>query len=213
MALLSFRPNLKGVFRDMKNRRFIVVALSLLLVASSITLASADPGGIGIGQPVADFKLPDADGKERSLASLKGEKGTVLIFVSTQCPMVKAYAERIEKLAQDYRAQGVNVVGINSNVAETSDAIKGQIKSESFSFVILKDKGSKIADMLGAERTPEVFFLDAANKLVYHGRIDNHRDISLVQSSDLRNAIDETLAGKPVMKSEAAAFGCTIKRG
>jgi len=197
----------------MKNRSFVTVALSLLLVASSITPSYANPGGIGIGQPVADFKLPDADGKERSLASLKGENGTVLIFVSTQCPMVKAYAERIEKLAQDYRAKGVNVVGINSNVAETSDGIKAQIKNESFSFVILKDKGSKIADMLGAERTPEVYFLDASNKLVYHGRIDNHRDLAQVQTSDLRNAIDETLAGKPVTKAEAAAFGCTIKRG
>ncbi len=197
----------------MKNRSFVTVVLSLLLVASSITPSYANPGGIGIGQPVADFKLPDADGKERSLASLKGENGTVLIFVSTQCPMVKAYAERIEKLAQDYRAKGVNVVGINSNVAETSDGIKAQIKDESFSFVILKDKGSKIADKLGAERTPEVYFLDASNKLVYHGRIDNHRDLAQVQTSDLRNAIDETLAGKPVSKAEAAAFGCTIKRG
>ena len=197
----------------MKNRSFVVIALSLLLVASAITLASANPGGIGIGQPVADFKLPDAEGRERSLASLKGENGTVLIFVSTQCPMVKAYAERIEKLAQDYRAKGVNVVGINSNVAETTDGIKAQIKNESFSFVILKDKGSKVADMLGAERTPEVYFLDASNKLVYHGRIDNHRDLAQVQTSDLRNAIDETLAGKPVSKAEAAAFGCTIKRG
>lgn len=197
----------------MKNRSFIVVSLSLLLVAASFALASANPGGIGIGQPVADFKLPDADGKERSLASLKGENGTVLIFVSTQCPMVKAYAERIEKLAEDYRAKGVNVVGINSNVAEGADDIKDHIKREKFSFVILKDRSNKVADMLGAERTPEAYFLDASNKLVYHGRIDNHRNLDQVQTSDLRNAIDETLAGKPVSKTEAAAFGCTIKRG
>ncbi len=197
----------------MKNRRFVVAALSLLLVACAVTWASANPAGIGIGQPVADFKLPDADGKEQSLSTLKGEHGTVIIFISAQCPMVKAYAERIEKLAEDYRARGVNVVGINSNVTESADDIKGHIKRENFSFVVLRDKGNKIADMLGAERTPEVFFLDAANKLVYHGRIDNHRDLAQVQTSDLRNAIDETLAGKPVSKTEAAAFGCTIKRG
>jgi peroxiredoxin len=197
----------------MKNRRFVVAGLSLLLAAYAVTIASANPSGIGIGQPVADFKLPDADGHEQSLASLKGEHGTVIIFVSAQCPMVKAYAERIEKLAQDYRARGVNVVGINSNVTETADDIKGHIKRENFSFVVLRDKGNKVADLLGAERTPEVFFLDASNKLVYHGRIDNHRDLAQVQTSDLRNAIDETLAGKAVTKTEAAAFGCTIKRG
>ncbi|HWT01778.1 MAG TPA: thioredoxin family protein [Pyrinomonadaceae bacterium] len=198
----------------MRNRRFVVAALSLLLAASAITPAHAtNPGGTGIGQPVADFKLPDTDGKERSLASLKGEKGTVIIFISAQCPMVRAYNERIEKLAQDYRAKGVNVVGINSNVTESADDIKRHISDNSFSFVVLRDKGSKIADMLGAERTPEVFLLDASNKLVYRGRIDNHRDVALVQTSDLRNAIEETLAGKSVTKTEAAAFGCTIKRG
>ena len=137
----------------------------------------------------------------------------MLIFISAQCPMVKAYAERIEKLAQDYRGRGVNVVGINSNATESVDYMKEQIAAEKFSFVVLKDKGNKIADMLGAERTPEVYFLDAANKLVYHGRIDNHRDVSLVQANDLRDAIDATLAGKPVVKTETAAFGCSIKRG
>jgi peroxiredoxin len=197
----------------MKNRRFVVAALSLVLVASAIAPVYANPGGVGIGQPVADFKLPDTAGKEHSLASLKGEKGTVIIFISAQCPMVRAYNERIEKLAQDYRAKGVNVVGINSNVTESADDIKRHISENSFSFVVLRDKGSKVADMLGAERTPEVFLLDASNKLVYRGRIDNHRDVAQVQTSDLRNAIEETLAGKPVTKAEAAAFGCTIKRG
>jgi peroxiredoxin len=197
----------------MKNRRFVVAALSLLLVACAVTWASANPAAVGIGQPVADFKLPDADGHEHSLASLKGEHGTVIIFISAQCPMVKAYAERIEKLAEDYRAKGVNVVGINSNVTESADDIKDHIKRENFSFVVLRDHGNKVADMLGAQNTPEAFFLDASNLLVYHGRIDNHRDPSRVQTSDLRNAIDETLAGKPVSKTEAAAFGCTIKRG
>lgn len=199
----------------MKNYRF---ALSLALIMAICAVTALAEGndktsGTSIGQPVANFKLPDVNGKEQSLESVKGKNGTVLIFLSAQCPMVKAYAERIEKLAQDYRARGVNVVGINSNATESVDYMKEQIANEKFSFVVMKDKGNKIADMLGAERTPEVYFLDASNKLVYHGRIDNHRDVTLVQSNDLRDAIEATLAGKPVVKTEAAAFGCTIKRG
>jgi peroxiredoxin len=200
----------------MKNYRFALsLALVLSLSAAAVAFASGSDktSGVAIGQAVANFKLPDVDGKDQSLESVRGKNGTVLIFISAQCPMVKAYAERIEKLAQDYRARGVNVVGINSNATEDIDYIKQQIASEKFSFVVLKDKNNKIADMLGAERTPEVYFLDASNKLVYHGRIDNHRDVALVQSNDLRNAIDATLEGKPVVKTEAAAFGCSIKRG
>jgi peroxiredoxin len=200
----------------MKNYRFalsLALVLSMSAAAVAFAIGSDKTSGVGIGQAVANFKLPDVDGKDQSLESVRGKNGTVLIFISAQCPMVKAYAERIEKLAQDYRARGVNVVGINSNATEDIDYIKQQIASEKFSFVVLKDKNNKIADMLGAERTPEVYFLDASNKLVYHGRIDNHRNVELVQSNDLRDAIEATLAGKPVVKTEAAAFGCTIKRG
>lgn len=199
----------------MKNYRFsLSLALALLLSAVTVFATGLEKSsGVSIGQPVAEFKLPDVNGKDQSLTSVRGKNGTVLIFISAQCPMVKAYAERIEKLAQDYRSRGVNVVGINSNATESIDYMKEQIANEKFSFVVLKDKNNKIADMLGAERTPEVYFLDASNKLVYHGRIDNHRDVSLVQANDLRDAIEATLAGKPVVKTEAAAFGCSIKRG
>jgi len=201
----------------MKKYRFaLLLALSLIIAAASIAFGSGNsskPGGISIGQAVADFKLPDVDGKEHSLASLKGKNGTVIIFLSAQCPVVRAYNERIEKLAEDYRARGVNVVGINSNVTESVDDIKRHISDNKFSFVVLRDGGNQVADMLNAQHTPETFFLDAGNKLVYHGRIDNNRNAEMVESNDLRDAIDATLAGKPVAKTEAAAFGCSIKRG
>lgn len=199
----------------MKNYRFALpLALALLLLAATaLASGNAHPGEVSVGQPVADFTLPDVDGSAHSLASLKGRNGTVIVFLSTQCPVVRAYAERIEKLAEDYRGRGVNLIGINSNVTETTEDIKRHIADNKFSFVVLRDAGNKVADMLGAQHTPETFFLDAANRLVYHGRIDNNRNATLVQSNELRDAIDATLAGKPVTKTEAAAFGCSIKRG
>jgi peroxiredoxin len=200
----------------MKNYRFaLILALSLIIATAAIAFGNGNdkPGGVSIGQPIADFKLPDTEGKEHSLASLRGKNGTVIIFLSAQCPVVRAYNERIEKLAEDYRARGVNVIGINSNVTETTDDIKRHIADNKFSFVVLRDNGNQVADMLNAQHTPETFFLDAGNKLVYHGRIDNNRNAGMVQSNDLRDAIDATLAGKPVAKTEAAAFGCSIKRG
>ncbi|HET9785522.1 MAG TPA: redoxin domain-containing protein, partial [Pyrinomonadaceae bacterium] len=135
-----------------------------------------------------------------------------LIFIATKCPVSNAYNERMEKLAQEYKARGINVIGINSNAAEGADAVKAHAAQNSLTFAILKDPSNKIADRLGATVTPEVYFLDANNKLVYRGRIDNAKDVAQVNSSDLRDAIDATLAGKPVAKTTASAFGCTIKR-
>jgi peroxiredoxin len=118
----------------------------------------------------------------------------------------------MEKLAQDYKARGVSVVGINSNSSEPADAVKAHAAAHNMTFVILKDSGNKIADSLGATKTPEAYLLDTNNKLVYHGRIDNSRDLAQVNSSELRDALDATLSGKPVSKTTAAAFGCSIKR-
>ena len=118
----------------------------------------------------------------------------------------------MEKLAQDYKAKGIAVVGINSNVAEDAAAVKSHAAEHSLSFPILKDPGNKIADRLGATKTPEAYVLDANNKLVYHGRIDNSKDASGVNSSELRDALEALLAGKPIERSTAMAFGCTIKR-
>ena len=192
---------------------FVALAISATALALSAFGAKAAPAGIvGIGATVADFKLPDANGKEHSLASLKGARGTVLIFVATKCPVSNAYNARMAKLAEDYKAKGINVVGINSNVAELSDEIKTHAAENKLAFPILKDKGNKIADQLGARVTPEVYFLDASNKLVYRGRIDNSRNGDAITNSDLRDALDATLDGKPVAKTEVDAFGCSIKR-
>jgi len=165
-----------------------------------------------IGATIDEFTLPDTDGKDHSLASLKGKNGTVLIFIAVQCPISNAYNERMEKLSQDYKARGINVVGINSNVTEPADAVKAHAAAHKLTFMILKDPGNKIADALGATHTPEVYFLDANNKLLYQGRIDNNKNLDQVNTSDLRLALDAALAGKPIEKTTAMAFGCSIKR-
>lgn len=197
-----------------------LLALTLML-ATAFAIAAAGkarangadvPAPPAIGTTIVDFTLPDTDGKEHSLNSLKGKNGTVLLFVAVQCPVSNAYNERMEKLAQDYKARGISVVGINSNTSEPADAVKAHAASHNMTFVILKDNGNKIADSLGATKTPEAYFLNANNKLLYHGRIDNSRDLAQVNSNELRDALDAALSGKPVAKTTAAAFGCSIKR-
>src|SRR3982074_2841974 len=195
---------------------------SLLFLASVIVIAFAAVAGSGstsdlpappaIGTVIDDFKLPDTDGAERSLKSLTAKNGAVLIFISVQCPVSNGYNERMEKLAQDYKAKGINVIGINSNVTEPVAAVKAHAADKHFTFTVLKDDGNKIADRLGATRTPEAYVIDASAKLVYHGRIDNSQNKANITSNDLRDALDEMVSGKQVSKTGGAAFGCSIKR-
>src|SRR5207247_8031234 len=97
-----------------------LVIIALAAVAGSGSSLSDLPAPPAIGTVIDDFKLPDADGKEHSLNSLKGAKGTVVIFIATKCPVSNAYNDRMEKLAADYQARGINVIGIKSKYTETS---------------------------------------------------------------------------------------------
>ena len=193
-----------------------------LFVASIIVIAFAAVAGSGstndlpappaVGTVIEDFKLPDIGGAERSLKSLTGKNGAVLIFISVQCPVSNGYNERMEKLAEGYQARGINVIGINSNVTEPISAVKAHAADKHLTFTVLKDDGNKIADRLGATRTPEAYVIDAGGKLVYHGRIDNSQNTANITANDLRDALDELLSGKAISKTGGAAFGCSIKR-
>jgi len=189
-----------------------ILIVAFAAVAGSGRNPSDLPAPPAIGATIDDFKLPGTDGAERSLKSLTGKNGAVLIFISVQCPVSNAYNERMEQLAQDYRARGVNVIGINSNNTETAAAVKTHASEKHLTFPILKDEGNRIADRLGATKTPEAYVLDPSNKLLYHGRIDNSQKAAGVTANDLREALDEMLAGKPISKTGGVAFGCTIKR-
>ena len=191
---------------------FVFVIAGAVVATSARAVEGEIPAAPAIGATIEDFTLPDYAGQERSLKSLAGKKGTVLLFIAVQCPVSNAYNERMEKLAQEYKAKGIAVIGINSNVKEDGAAVKAHAAENNLTFAILKDPSNKIADKLGATVTPEAYFLGADNKLLYHGRIDNSRNGDNIESTDLRNALDATLAGKPIEKTEAKAFGCTIKR-
>ena len=189
-----------------------MVIVAVASVAGSGRNATDIPAPPAIGTVIDDFTLPDPDGVNHSLKSLMGKNGAVIIFVATKCPVSNAYNERMEKLSEDYKAKGVNIIGINANNTEPAAEVKAHAAEKGLKFTILKDDGNKIADRFGANATPEAYVLTAGGKLVYHGRIDNAREITSVTTSDLRDALDEMLAGKAVTKTEAKAFGCSIKR-
>jgi len=200
----------------MKKRMVSIVLAALFLITAAVIAGSGRsnevPAPPAIGATVDEFTLPDVNGQEHTLKSLKGKNGTVLIFIAVQCPVSNAYNDRMEKLAEDYKDKGIAVIGINANSSEDAATIKAHAAEKHLTFTILKDAGNKVADKLGAARTPEAYFLDGNNKLLYHGRIDNSQNPDAIESNDLRNALDSSLTGKPVEKPEAKAFGCSIKR-
>ena len=194
----------------MKRLSFLLAAVFAVAALISISVVSAKDG-LAVGAAMENFKLADTDGATKSFDDLKGKNGAILVFLSIQCPVVKGYNERISKLAADYQAKGINVIGINSNSSESADKVKAHT-AENYKFPVLIDKDNTLADKLGANVTPETFYLNEKNVLVYHGAIDNDRSGENVSINFLRDALDANLGGNTVAKTSANAFGCSIKR-
>ena len=183
----------------------------LLFILTLALAVAANAQGVSVGATLDNFSLSDTNGKTQTLNDMKGKNGAVIIFVSAQCPVVKGYNERMNQLTEDYKAKGITVIGINSNATESLEWVKSHAVA-TYKFPVLIDKGNVLADKLGATVTPEVYYLDAKNTLLYHGAIDNDRAGKNVTEQFLRAAFDASLSGKPVARKSANAFGCSIKR-
>ncbi|MCE2397045.1 thioredoxin family protein [Candidatus Poribacteria bacterium] len=188
----------------------IFTMIFIFIVAFSVN-GGADT--VKMDKEVPNFTLKDAMDKEHSLKDLSHEKkATVVMFISTQCPVSNHYNERIVALHNDYKDQGVQFIGINSNKNESVEEIAEHNKTSKFDCVVLKDLRNEIADKFGARRTPEVYLLDEKRRLRYRGAIDNSQKNP--ETHYLRETLDLVVAGKeiPEDRKKTKAFGCTIKR-
>jgi peroxiredoxin len=168
------------------------------------------------GPLVDEFVSQDYRGQEFKLSDVKDSKLVVLAFLGTECPLVKLYGSRLQTIADDFKDRGVTVIGINSNRQDNVTEIAAYMQRHGLKFRMLKDAGNRVADQLAAQRTPEIFVLDADRRIQYRGRIDDQYGVGYSREKPtvlfLRNAIEELLEGKSVTTSTTETVGCHIGR-
>jgi peroxiredoxin len=195
---------MKGIFMY----KSIIFTLFILFISMPIISNQKEPG-----DKADDFTLSNWDGKNYNLANeISSDKIVVVMFWSTQCPFVQAYHERAKELYNAFTESGVSFWAVNANSTESIKDVEAQAKEHGYPFPVLKDIDNKVADMLGASRTPEVYVIGKDRVILYHGRIDDSKDASQVTSQDLKNALNEIIAGKDVTIKITKFFGCTIKK-
>ena len=169
-----------------------------------------------IGQVVENFSLDDYRGKKYSLSDFDDSQLVLVAFTGTHCPLAKLYTVRLNELASEYDSSKLSIVAVNSNVQDSVVEIAASVRRQSITFPVLKDPANRVADQLGAERTPEVFLLDQNRVVRYRGRIDDQYVVGITRNKpdreDLKLAIEELLAGKSVSIPETQALGCIIGR-
>jgi len=169
-------------------------------------------GGPVIGERAPEFELTDLDGRSHRLSEYQG-RPVLLTFHSVRCPISQAYTERLRALARDFgSAHSLEILVINASANESDEEVRAGMKAADLPFPVLRDREGLLAGVYGVARTPHVFLLDGRGYLRYQGRIDNSHQPRGVTRSDLREALGEVLAGKPVRVAETVAMGCPIVR-
>lgn len=192
---------------------------SLLVLSWGICPVHADPPPQPVpmlGEQVPAFQLRDCYGALHGLDDFRDSRVVVVVFLGTECPLVKLYSRRLCALAESYDDQSVSFVGVNSNTQDTITELVAFANRFKLNFPLLKDATHAVADQFSATRTPEVVVLDHERRIRYRGRIDDQHAVGVSrpkpQRHDLRQAIDQLLADEPVTVPVTELAGCVIGR-
>ena len=199
--------------------------IAILLGACAWGSAHADDGGPTetptpaidrlVGQAVPDFSLPDAQtGKPVALAQFADQKAVVVVFTGIDCPVGNLYLPRLRELHNQFKSQGVAFLCVNSNSAETTEAIAAHAKEYQLPFPVLADPDGKVARQLAVERTCEALVIDAQAKLRYRGAIDDQYGYGVRKDKAMRpylaDALTAVLAGQDPETKATTVAGCPI---
>src|SRR6202451_2672272 len=201
---------------DMSRLRLVGAVILGCLSLSTFARGGDIAGSSILGRKVENFTLNDFYGKSHALADFKDKKVIVVAFLGTECPVARQYAPRLAELSKKYADKGVQFLGIDANRQDAITEIASYARVFHVDFPILKDLNNKVADQIGAARTPEIFVLDQDRVVRYHGRVDNQYGVGYAKKNAselyLQTALSDLLAGKPVSQAETGVVGCFIGR-
>ena len=170
------------------------------------------------GEKAKDFNLLSTENKKISLNEVKGENGTLIMFICNHCPYVKAVIKDIVQDAKFLETLGIKSVAIMSNDVKKypEDSFENMLsfsKDHNFSFPYIIDKTQKVAKEYDAVCTPDFFGYNKNLELQYRGRIRELKDLKPVTQgdSDLRTAMKLIAKSGKGPKNQIPSMGCNIK--
>ena len=182
-----------------------------------MALTSSNPFPLGTLAP--EFSLLDTvTDKTINLQQLKGEYGTVIMFICNHCPFVIHVNEALIKLANEYIKKGFGFIAISSNNVENypqdgPELMKQTAKKLGYPFPYLYDESQDVAKAYDAACTPDIYVFDKDLKATYHGQLDDSRpgNKKPVTGKDLRLALEAILNDKVLLETQKPSIGCNIK--
>jgi len=170
------------------------------------------------GEKAKDFNLLSTEKKKMSLDMVKGDNGTLVMFICNHCPYVKAVIKDIVEDVKFLEDLGIKSVAIMSNDVKNypEDSFENMTsfsKLHNFSFPYLIDDTQQIAKDYDAVCTPDFFGYNKNLELQYRGRIRELKDLKPVSKGDgdLRTAMKLVAKSGKGPKNQIPSMGCNIK--
>ena len=166
------------------------------------------------GQVVDNFRLLDQNGKSHELYYSSDMKAVVVMVHGNGCPIVRQALPVLREIREQYQAQGVEFLLLNSNLQDKTDAVAAEAKEFNVDFPIMLDSAQLVGEALGVVRTSEVFVIDPKGwKLAYRGPMDDRLSYEKQRPASkhyLTDALDSVIAGQPVKVAKADGVGCLV---
>ena len=171
------------------------------------------------GKKAEKFELKSISSQLISLENIKGDKGTLIMFICNHCPYVKAIIKELVINCKDLKKDGINSVAIMSNDVKNypEDSFDNMIqfaKDNNFEDLnYLIDDTQEIAKKYGAVCTPDFFGYNKNLELQYRGRLRELKNLKPVRDgeSDLRIAMTMIAKTQKGPVEQVPSMGCNIK--
>lgn len=170
------------------------------------------------GWKAKPFALPGTDGKTYTLEDVRGEKGTLVMFICNHCPYVKSVIDRIVRDASELQSKGIGVVAICANDAtaypeDSFDRMKQFASSNGFTFPYLHDESQEVARKYDAACTPDFFGFNMDLELQYRGRLDESGRQAAPPDArrELFEAMTQIAQTGEGPQEQTPSMGCSIK--
>ena len=182
-------------------------------------MAFTESNMMDLGTLAPDFNLPDTvSGNTVNLQEVKGENGTIIIFLCNHCPYVIHVNEEIVSICNEYAAKGVGSVGISSNDVEnypddSPEKMKIHAETVKYPFPYLYDEDQSVARSYDAICTPDFFGFNSDMGLQYRGRLDASRKEAGPDNlrRDLYEAMVQVARTGKGPRDQISSMGCSIK--
>ncbi|MNJ98148.1 thiol-disulfide oxidoreductase [compost metagenome] len=182
-------------------------------------MANTPSNMLPLGTIAPSFWLKDTNSNNHySFSNLKGDKGTLVMFICNHCPFVLHVMDEIIMITNDYRVQGIGIIAISSNdpkryPQDGPDKMAQFAFDNKIDFPYLFDNTQEVAKAYDAACTPDFYLFDSQDKLVYRGQLDDSRPGNNIplSGSDLRTAIDGVLYNRSIPQNQKPSLGCNIK--